>query len=263
MLSQGHSDGRMNDQPAFSSVQLCRLSGFIVTLTLLIFVGHARAAIAPGDYTLRNHPDGQQNPPPYGLRLDELINVTGGNDVFTFDFDHASSAMNLSLSGTTAHIYGSVFGGRDSGNAFDPAWSTLWTVDFTYQNVVPVPGDDDLHVTGTPNGMGPASGTITGTIGSSAYEFQLRPKADGSGLMLRLGDENDDLGHRGYDGISGWGWLQHLEVAPVGSTDWRSGQFSDWLFVVVPEPGTWLGASLLLLLTVPQMLAWRRGRMCA
>ena len=32
--------------------------------------------LRPGSYSLRDHPDGTQAPPTYGLRLDELVDVT-------------------------------------------------------------------------------------------------------------------------------------------------------------------------------------------
>jgi len=32
--------------------------------------------------------------------------------------------------------------------------------------------------------------------------------AGGNPFSLRLGDEDDDLGHRDFPGISGWGWLE-------------------------------------------------------
>ena len=51
--------------------------------------------IVEGLYQLHNHPDGNQASPFYGLRLDELFQVTPGHDVFTFDFDHPDAAVVL------------------------------------------------------------------------------------------------------------------------------------------------------------------------
>lgn len=245
----------------FSQITIKLALGTAFVLVGGLFETRAAVVLTPGGYGLQNHPDGDKVPPLYGLRLDELIDVTGGNDVFTFDFDHASSNMRLDLSASAARIHGVTYGGRDIGSAYDPAWATVWTVDFTYQNVTGVTGDDDLWVKTTPNGVGAVSGTISGTIGSTTYTYELRPKADGSGLMFRLGNENNDLGHRGHPGVSGWGWLQHLEYSVPGSGVWQSGQFSDWLFVVVPEPATWTAGMVALLLSGCSI--WRRKAVAA
>ena len=42
--------------------------------------------INDGTYQLKNHPDGNAAPPPYGLRLDGLLNGNQGT-IYTFDFN--------------------------------------------------------------------------------------------------------------------------------------------------------------------------------
>ncbi len=97
--------------------------------------GKAQAAIINyGTYQLHNHPDGNQRPPFYGLRLDELYNATGGHDVFTWDFDHDDgvnqSAMFLTyeptMRGERIRIFGTSWGGRDGGVAYDGVYDGLW-----------------------------------------------------------------------------------------------------------------------------------------
>jgi hypothetical protein len=90
------------------------------------------ASIQTGTYRLSNHPDGAAANPTYGMRLDELFNVTGGHDVFTFDFEAPGSAMYLDYDGTSIHIYGTAFGGRDIGSSYDPAHSSAVEIDFYY-----------------------------------------------------------------------------------------------------------------------------------
>ena len=91
-----------------------------------------------------------------------------------------------------------------------------------------VPGDDDIWVAGVPDGSN--VGTIQPPIGPA---INLADKSDGN-YMFRFGDEDSDLGHRNFPGISGWGWLTHhpetLQHVPA----------SDWLFTaeLIPTPGT-------------------------
>ncbi|MEL7474361.1 MAG: hypothetical protein AAGK04_13670 [Planctomycetota bacterium] len=78
----------------------------------------AQPIIAPGLYRLNNHPDGAIATPLYGLRLDELVDVTDGKDRFTFDFDHPLSEVLLSFTGSAITITGDVYGGRDIGDVY-------------------------------------------------------------------------------------------------------------------------------------------------
>ncbi|MGD9791684.1 MAG: PEP-CTERM sorting domain-containing protein [Phycisphaerales bacterium] len=213
------------------------VSGLALTAVVAVglggLVGGASAVtIDTGTYRLHNHPDGNAVPPPYGARLDELFNVTGGHDIFTFDFDHASSAMFLDYDGTSIHIYGQAYGGRDIGGTYAAdVYQALYTFDFTYSlNVGPVPGDDDVYVSSD-------AGNNQGVIGTPLGPINLYDKSDGN-HAFRFGDENNDLGHRGFNGISGWGWL----MAGDPNTYIES---NDWIFTaeLVPAPGT-LGLAL-------------------
>ena len=87
-----------------------------------------------------------------------------------------------------------------------------------------VEGDDDLIVT-TPNF------TNTGMITFASTTFDLFDRANAQGYSFRLGDGGNDMGHRGFDGISGWGWFDH---GTAGTHVYSS----DWLFTVVPTPGS-------------------------
>jgi hypothetical protein len=152
----------------------------------------------------------------------------GGHDIFTFDFDDPASDMKLSYDGATIRIFGVSFGGRDIGGAYAAEPTTgLYTIDFLYTvGVSPVPGDDDIWVQGAD---GSNFGTILPPVGPA---INLTDKTDGSHLF-RFGDEDDDLGHRGFPGISGWGWLTHhpesMDHVPA----------SDWIFTaeLIPTPG--------------------------
>ncbi len=208
----------------------------------------ARAAIIqPGTYRLHNHPDGEAATPFYGLRLDELFNVTSGHDIFTFSFDHADSAVFMDWDGaSTLHIYGTAFGGHDIGAEYSPspARTSLVTFDFTYTTIHPAAGDDDLIVT-TPSltNVGTLTWVDTGEV------INLWDKANVEGYTFRLGDENNDLGHRGFTGLSGWGWLNHHNPNVHVSA-------SDWLFTAELIPGP----PALVLLAMGVAISGRRRR---
>lgn len=214
------------------------------------------AAVAPpasadpllaGLYRLQNHPDGNQRPPFYGARFDELFNATAGDDVFTLDFDNVQSAAFLTIndSFTQIRIFGSAFGGRDIGADYAvDQYRGVYTFDFTYAlGVGFAPGDDDL-VTDTANNAN--SGVITSPGGQTVNLVDERS----SGFSFRFGDEDNDAGHRGFDGLSGWGWLSY--AVPGGPiTHFAS---TDWIFTatfLIPTPGTaalvGLGAAAMLL----------------
>lgn len=198
-------------------------------VALSLSAGAQGAVLSPGSYFLGNHPDGSALPPAYGMRLDELYNVGSGHDIFTLDFEHPSSVMVLDYTGTTIRIHGVAWGGRDTGGSYAAdAYQGLYTVDMLYNvGVSDVPGDDDIWVNG-PNHAN--VGTVMTPLGDS---IPLWDERGNFGFSLRLGDENNDDGHRGHLGTSGWGWLNH------GTPDTHVAA-SDFLFTIgapVPTPG--------------------------
>ena len=75
------------------------------------------------------------------MRLDGLL--TGDtNDIYTFDFDNAQSAISLTYDGSTIVIDGVAYGGQDNGDDGNPGYvantDALWTIHFVYATVVPV-----------------------------------------------------------------------------------------------------------------------------
>ena len=217
----------------------------------LCFGSAVQAAIPMqgGLYRLANHPDGNQNPPPYGLRLDGLDGTA--SHVFTFDFEYDDGAgnasdMHLFLDHHTnsIHIYGTVYGGLNKpGNTgiYDNSATNdrvgWWDVDFTYSiGVGPKPGDGGgLHDMAVDDGAQMQnSGSITRQSGFGAStlnsSYTMVDKAGNpNNYTFRFGDENNGHGHRGFAGISGWGWLIHSGMGAHNPA-------SDWLFTATPAP---------------------------
>lgn len=224
---------------------------------MLVWVGSAQAGIPINDglYRLCNHPGGNANPPPYGLRLDGLDGDTSHH--FTFDFEYDDGAgnrsdmrMRLDQSAGTIHIFGSVYGGLNDPANLDVYDSSVtddkvgwWDIDFTYaMGVGTFPGDrggyTDVAVDLAAQSLN--TGTITRADGfgitSLNQTYNLVDKGSPkSGYTFRFGDESDGNGHRGHAGISGWGWLMH-----DGSRRYTAN--SDWLFTAkpVPTPGAYV-----------------------
>lgn len=196
------------------------------------------ATILPGTYRLHNHPDGNQRPPLYGARFDELFNATSGHDVFTLDFDDLQSAVFLTVNAarTEIRIFGVAVGGRDTGSArAADQYLGLYTLDFTYNvGVGLAPGDDDLRAA-TANHSN--FGSITVPASAGGQTIALTDEAMG-GYSFRLGDEDNDLGHRGFSGLSGWGWMSTVSPNGVPNAHIAS---TDWIFTAtyeIPTPAT-------------------------
>lgn len=222
------------------------VSGVAAACAAALFVSAGAASadtVVPGIYRLHNHPDGNARDPLYGARLDELYDVTSGHDIFTFDFDHSSAAMFLEYTGTEIHIWGQAYGGRDIGSSYaGDVHQGVYVFDFLYNlGVTLEPGDDDVIVEPPPSAYN--YGTM---LTPSGVVVELRDgHYDGAQRDFRFGDEDNDLGHRGFDGLSGWGWLFHR--VPGGSFYPYTAD-SDWLFTaeLIPAPGTLLSLAGLL-----------------
>jgi hypothetical protein len=201
------------------------------------------ALIQEGIYQLHNHPDGNADPPPYGLRLDGL---DGSNDKFTISFDASGADVKMTYFGSTIRIFGTGYGGRDTGTAYaNDAWLGFYDIDFTFDvGVGLAPGDDDLLVDAATDSN---SGTIVTPNGTKdLYDVRAVPP----GGTFRFGDADDDNGHRGFAGLSGWGWLE-IDGEEKNAT-------RDWLFTAeylgIPAPGAVIG------LAPAGLLAARRRR---
>ncbi|NEP51693.1 MAG: hypothetical protein F6K65_24015 [Moorea sp. SIO3C2] len=182
-----------------------------------------------GTYKLCNHEDGTSfgNGNAHGLILTGLFDKSQWKtgDISVFDFDHPDANMRISINGDEIRIFGTAFGHLDVDNNFGyDNTGGLWEIDFTYNNVSNVSGDDDLAVDAQWAGIN--QGTIKQLYGDQ-LEFDLNDEAGNNSVSFQLGNKTDNQGHRGFEGISGWGWLKEPDQEYV--------YHSDWLFTVKPE----------------------------
>lgn len=206
---------------------------------VLVSVGSASAAQAD-EFILRSHTGGGARPPLYGLRLDGLYSGNT-NDIFTFDFDHATADMRLTVTGSTIVISGTAYGGLNEGSGYasgaDASKVGVWQIYFEY----------DTNVSAVSNGW-----HVTGEAASNAGTIQRIADASGTALttadtVFAMTDEQGshsysfqfiDAVHRSDGPWSGWGWVNH-DTTGDGVID-NHIYASDWLFSAtpVPEPGT-------------------------
>lgn len=212
--------------------------GLTATILALIPPRVAADPIVTGLYRLHNHPDGAVQPPFYGLRLDGLF--LNDNKEFTFDFDDPQSEMWLEYSGTEIHIFGHSFGGEDKGGEYkDNKYLGVYDIDFTYRMNVGTLEDLGLQDVVVTHDHTTNSGLIIApeTVGDLEERTVLLRDEGMGGFSFRFGDDEAGLGHRGFAGISGWGWL---EIKDHNDGDFRHTDAQDWIFTAerqeVSEP---------------------------
>ncbi len=203
----------------FNFLSLLAVLGYLV-------IPQAYAIEINTTYLLSNHPDGSEAPPAYGLRLDGLMGDPSKE--YTFDFDHADSSMKLIWDGNKIVIDGQAFGGEDIGNSYGVGTTAIWDIHFEYDTGISQPlgkgGVDDLIVRANNANFG----TISSSLGNYELEDKSKDETKPNSLSFRFGDKKGQ-GHRGFDGISGWGWLNHGENCRDG--DCNHVASSDWLFI--------------------------------
>ena len=224
-------------------------------------MGSAEAALLT--FQLGSHPDGNQNPPPYGLRLDGLF-TSNGNDVWSFDFNRSGSdgsgGPNMTLTfddiANKVTIAGKTYGGLDVNSVYNGTLQGLWDVSFMYQanvtsNPMPPPADLATNSFGIEVTAADASnmGTITplfdamdGGIGitiTSGIDIPLVDK-DTNGFSFKFNNTDDHrlAGHglSGPETYVGWGWLTHSGGQHISA--------SDWLFIADPIPAIPIPAAI-------------------
>lgn len=201
----------------------------LLIAALLSLPAHADPIEMGVTYELGSHPDGGARPPLYGLRLDGLISGNS-SDIYTFDFDYTGAGMSMVWNADgSLTIGGTAFGGLNSGSGYAVDQAVMWDIAFNY-----------AASSTACNGGGLCWASGTGTISSSLGSFDLVAYTGSHSYAFQL-----NFDHRGFTGVSGWGWVNHCasdSYAYVGASCGTHLSASDWLFTVheVPEPGTLL-----------------------
>lgn len=216
----------------------------------------ASAGVTTTTFRLFDHPDGDINPPPYGLRYDNLFGAVGGpTGATSFSFEQNGAYMRLivtedQMAGTTTlRLVGKVYGGKDTGGALGFG-AGLYSLDFTYRMNVAANGTG-WQVNG-PNALNNGTLVSDGNADVAAgITFGFSDKPDGKGKSFYfLQDEHRLAGHsqfgQGYWVGRGW----HMPNDGRGTTGTQ-----DFLFIgkVIPLPTAGLlGSAGLLGLAVPR-----------
>ncbi|MFK7759662.1 MAG: PEP-CTERM sorting domain-containing protein [Phycisphaerales bacterium] len=215
-------------------------------LTLLGLSAATLSASAGGlviaQYELSDHPDANLNPPPYGMRLDNVIGA--GAATLSFDF-HGDSLLTVTDNGgdLSINISGTMFGGVVDGMGGYVS-ATSYAVDFNYGALV-----NNFGGGWAVNGVDAANtGTVTNLDTNEVFTLNTTTIGDGTAFAF-LPD-----GHR-LDGddstFVGRGWMTEETdgTDPLGGT-------RDWIFTATKVPAP----SSVALLGLGGLVATRRRR---
>jgi MYXO-CTERM domain-containing protein len=181
----------------------------------------ASAAMAGGTtyFRLFDHPDGNANPPGYGLRFDNLFSDNGygagTGGVTTFSFVDVIMTVTDTGSSLEINISGELFGGEDDGSSYDFGEGS-YELDFSYSVNVAADGTG-YRVT---DDSAANAGTLTALTGDAAGDvFTLRDYSVPSFLFLQ--DEHRLGGHSeaGEGFWVGRGWLADGDGNRNGTRD--------------------------------------------
>ncbi|MCO7225876.1 PEP-CTERM sorting domain-containing protein [Pleionea sp. CnH1-48] len=213
-------------------------------------------------FDLADHPDGNQALPTYGLRLDGLFG-SGSSTEWTFTFDNMRMDVDTTLG--TAHIYGTLHGGIDTGPTRPTEYD--WYVDFLYSDNIIVNPDGSWSVSDSGGDNTANWGLLTLLSDVDLNGDNLSDMNSSIGLVEHMGGRLDDDSHRcnGHAGCGPWvgiGWLSATMdfVQSNDSSNWNLTHHNamDWLYQAtpVPEPG-----SLFILLSgIAGLAAYRKRR---
>ena len=217
---------------------MLRSISVLISIMMLSMAMSTSVSATVISYSLSNKAPGAQNPPDYGLRLDDLFGTSGSAGVWTFGFEGPGSnmMMDVNTAAQTVRIHGTVVGGRDMGTVWESSTIARWEVDFLYDTNISVAADGYWGVPGFSSGFNFGTLKLIDMMGNSG------------GGYFDSGDLNDTIGltdHMGGDFVASGGpnglpyvsaWLSH--TGDFGNTQYFHTNYMDWGFSAerVPEP---------------------------
>ncbi len=195
------------------------------TMLVAAAAGLAGCSVASAaSFLLSDHPSGNENPPPYGLRLDGLFageaGATGGVTTFSFD-TYSNTVLRVFMNGSDLNITinGKVYGGEDTGagtgfGAGDYQFSMNYTVG------VQAIGDGWKVDAATMSNFGTLT-ALTGPVMGEVYNlWDMRQNTTAQTLAFRQDDWR--LAGSGLEGLGyfvGRGWLDFAGSPSTGDRD--------------------------------------------
>lgn len=204
----------------------------------LLFSGAAQAGMSTTVFALADHPDSDENPPPYGLRFDDIfteIGGTGGVTSFSMNAfgDTTLTVTDDGVGGLTIDITGTLYGGVDNGGSYGYG-EGAFALDFTYAVSVAADGtgwvvnDEDPLNSGTLTALAGNADIAMGTV----FDFYGQV-TEGGPIFIFNNDGWRLENHPEFDPLTTWvgrGWH---------SNDTVGGVLHDFIFVgeLIPTPG--------------------------
>jgi len=183
----------------------------IRALAVLTALLAASAASATSTFfSLSDHPDGNANPPGYGMRFDGLFageaGASGGVTTFSFNafantilevVDNGGGDLSITITGT-------LFGGEDSGSSYGFGEGS-YELEMTYNVGVTAQGTGYVVTSADSSNAGTLT-ALSGDVAGNVYDL-----ADFSSPSFRFLQDEHRLGGHAEAGQGFWvgrGWLQ-------------------------------------------------------
>jgi len=227
------------------------MTGFVFRAAAVVTAGCLAVGAQAGQssviatYRLFDHPDGNQNPPAYGIRLDNLFG-NGATTTFSFNTDagvfltvtELAPPPNALGGQFQVTIAGRVIGGVDAGGAYDFSHAGTGSYDLNFSYIVNVAQQGTGWIVDPPSSLNGGTLNAVSVVGNeSDFQFNIFEEPSMGNLFKFLQDEHRLAGHpqAGHGYYVGRGWLSF--AAGQSSKDTQ-----DFLFIgkLVPLPSAGL-----------------------
>lgn len=208
-----------------SVIKKCSAAATLI-MGLALYTSSSQALIIT--HHLMDHPDGNQAPPTYGLRLDGLFSGDA-DDVYTFSFLDVEMTIDTGDASDNTDGYVEIAGTMLGGTSGDgKARDTEWDLFFRYDTNILIEEDGSWIVDGS------SSGANFGYIALGADDIGL---ADFMGGQFQP-DSHRCSGHSDCGPWVGIGWLSHQTT--FDSATYTHYDANDFIYTVSEPAGIFL-----------------------